>query len=393
MAPMQRLIALLAVTATTCSAEDYFPLMPTPLEVKVTLGQHRVVMPNGHDGLTNFPDMPIVELSARPLTFLVVGGIGETFLLRGESYETSRIAGRVLPPGPAGSVDNQYAGISSVYVDRKRKKLVAFYHAEDGEQMPKCSNGVCGAYWSLCVAESPLDKLEFTKLGRFITADQPKKLNAWETEGGPREAWLIQGTGNPWVMPDVENKHLLCFYIEASNRLKERRGCQICMARAPIESAGLPGSWKKYFQGDFSEPGLGGHDTPVITASPNAETADPFVLYVKPWKRYVMFMMMAVYTEMNGSPPAVKESGFYISTSVDALEWTKPVKIATLFPVPSNGRPCSMRPHLVGYTATARSLKGTLRYAHSEDWGRVPQYLAESPIMINLAGQTQSKKP
>lgn len=388
---MRWMFGLLLLLALPCKAEDYFPLMQQPSEVKVTLGQHRVVMPSGHDGLLNFPDMPIVELSSRPLSFLVVGGIGETFLLRGDSYENSRIAGKVLPPGPAGSVDNQYAGISSVYVDKKRKKLVAFYHAEDGEQMPKCSNGVAGAYWSLCVAESPLDRIEFTKLGRYVTADQPKKLNAWETEGGPREAWLIQGTGNPNVTMDADGQHLLCYYIEASNRLKDQRGCQICMARAPKESAGLPGSWEKYFKGEFSEPGLGGHDTPVVTASPNAETADPFVIYVKPWKRYVMLMMMAVYTEMNGTPPAVKESGFYISTSVDALGWTKPVKIATLFPVPSLGQPCSMRPHLVAFTANTRTIKGTLRYAHSEEWGKVSQHLAESPITITLTGQGSVK--
>lgn len=389
---MQAAVTLLAITAATCSGEDYFPLMQKPSEVKVTLGQHRVVMQSGHDGITHFPDMPIVELSSRPLSYLVVAGV-DTFLMRGTSYETSRLVGKVLAPGPAGSVDNQYAGISSVYVDKKRKKLVAFYHAEDGEQMPACSNGVYGAYWSLCVAESPLDKVEFTKVGRYLTADQPKKLNAWETEGGTREAWLIQGAGGPNVTMNAEADHLLCYYIEASNRLKAQRGCQICVARAPIESSGLPGSWKKYFNGEFSEPGLGGHDTPIITASPNAETSDPFVWYVKPWKRYVALLTMAVYSDMNGTPPIVTESGFYISTSVDALSWTKPSKIATVFPVPVMNKPCSMRPHIIVHSATARMLKGTLRYAHSEDWGKVAQHLAESPIAITFTGESPSNKP
>lgn len=38
----------------------------------------------------------------------------------------------------------------------------------------------------------------------------------------------------------------------------------IHMARAPISSDGAPGSWMKYHNGIFDEPGLGGNSTPVI---------------------------------------------------------------------------------------------------------------------------------
>jgi hypothetical protein len=377
-------VATIFIAASTACGEHYFPQMPRPAEVKAVVGKHKAVLPSGWNGLTCFPDMPICEIKKKPLTFLLVAGIGETYLASGRTYPTAQVLDKVLSVGPAGSIDNNYAGISSVYVDKARKRLVAFYHAEDKEGMGNLSNGVFGAYWQICVAESPLDRIEFKKLGPIISADEPKKLRAWETEGGPQEAWLIQGTGDPYVCEAADGGHLVCIYTEASNRLKEGRGVQVCVARCAKDTSGMPGSWKKFHRGGFSEPGLSGHDTPVITGAPHAEAVNPQIMYVPEWKRYLAVFGVGFYTELNSAPPRVRDSGFYVSTSENATEWSKPVKLVSIFNVWVNGQPSAMHPYLVVNRVDRDSLRGFLRYAYSDKWPDTPHHLAERPIQLSF---------
>ena len=45
-----------------------------------------------------------------------------------------------------------------------------------------------------------------------------------------------------------------------------KSGAQICVARADLnEGPPRPGHWKKYYQGEFGEPGIGGNETPVLS--------------------------------------------------------------------------------------------------------------------------------
>jgi len=368
------------------SANDVFANWPVQAEISIRHGVQRVVIPSGRGGLQGqgFPDMPIVVLKQRPVTFLMVCG-NDTYLWSGKSLSEAMPVSRVLSPGPAGSMDNNYAGIASVCHDKQRKRLIAFYHAEDKEGIGKVAvNDVQGFYGRVCVAESPANKVQFSKLGPALTADQPKKPRGWETEGGPVQAWMSQGVGDPSVCIDADGEHLLCMYNEHSNRLKAGRGVQLCVARAPLSSAGLPGSWTKFYQGAFSEPGLGGHDTPVITAAPQGETITPHLQYVSQWQRYIVVFGVGIYSEINGNPPKVAECGIYLSSSENGTEWTKPVKAKTIFNIWVNGHESMMHPFLVIDRATKSEITGQLMYRYTPRWPDDQGHLVSLPVRISM---------
>jgi hypothetical protein len=384
---MIRVSLVIVLLALACQsptpAEELFSNWPTPAEVSIKLGSHSVVIPNDRGGLRHFPDMPICVLRQRPLSFLMVCG-DDTYLWGGPSLREAMPVAHVLAPGAAGSVDNHYVGIASVHQDTKRKRLVAFYHAEDGEGIEKNDyNGVQGFYGSVCVAESPLDTVQFTKLGPAITADQPKKLRGKDEDGG---AWMAQGVGDPSVCVDAEGDYLLCVYGEFSNRLK--RGVQLCVARATIDSAGRPGSWTKFNEKSFSQPGVGGHETPVISAWPLGDTIDPHIQYVRQWHRYVMVFEYGSFSEIGAAIKAsnapVADCGIYLTTSKDGTMWAKPIKVKTVFNIYINGYECIMHPFLVISRATSQGISGDLMYGYTPKWPENPQVLGASPIQITL---------
>jgi NPCBM/NEW2 domain len=369
------IIAVLVWSNPNASAEDLFPNIPTPAEVRVKVGRLSVVIPSQPFGLGGFPDMPIAVLKQRPLTFLMVCG-NDTYLWSGPDWAEAVPVEKVLSPGPPGSPDNHYTGISSVFHDTNR--LVAFYHAEDKEGFGTfVGNGIQGAYMQVCVADSPLNKIQFTKLGPAITANQPKK-----PVQEPVVAWIVQGVADPSVCIAADSRYLLCMYYDLSNRLK--RGTPICIARAPVNSGGAPGSWSKYYQGSFSEPGLGGHETPVITGWPRADTISPHLQYVKAWSRYVVFFSAGVYADYETHPPKAKESGVYMSTSTDAIEWTKPVKIQTTLHIFWNDRASLMHPFLMINRATETKITGHVMCRYTPRWPDNQGDLASTPIEITL---------
>ena len=118
----------------------------------------------------------------------------------------------------------------------------------------------------------------------------------------------------------------------------------------------------------FSEPGLGGHDTPVITVSPAGDTISPHLQYVSQWKRYILVFGVGIYSELNGKPPKVAESGIYLSTSENGTTWTKPVKAKTIFNVWVNRQICMMHPFLMIEQTTKTEIKGVLMYRYSKHW-------------------------
>ncbi len=381
------LLLMIGVTLPVCAAppksQDLFPQWSQPAEVRVRLGPHRVLMESGHQGLVHFPDEPICILKTRPLTFLMVSG-NSTYLMQGDSWGTSVPLAKVLSPGPEGSVDNNYAGISSVYFDKPNRRWIGFYHAEDREGIGKIEvTAVQGFYGTICVGESAQDAAEFRKLGPAITADKPKLVRGWETEGGPRDAWLAQGVGVPSVCPSADGKFLMCWYAEWSNRVK--RGVQICVARSPIDSAGLPGSWKKYYQGGFSEPGIGGHETPVVAAARGiADTCDPHVQYVKECDRYVMVFGAPLYAEVLAKPPRAVSSGLFLTTSQDGVSWNKPVRLEVVFPLVIVTQRCKIHPMLLLTSVNRQRLRGFLLYGFTSEWPTVPHHLGGCPIDVTL---------
>lgn len=376
------LFASMTILPQNVNAEELFANWEVSDQISVKTGKERILIPAGRHGLKYFPDQPICILKEEPFTFLLVAN--GTYIMQGKSFETAVPVGRVLEPGPAGSFDNNYAGIGGVYNDKTRNRVIGLYHAEDKEGLGIIeANGVQGFYATIGAAEASMQDQTFRKLGAAISADKPKLAKGWETHGGPKESWLAQGVGDPTVCIDATGKYLLCYYVEWSNR--QKRGVQICVARCPVETAGLPGAWQKYYQGAFSQPGLGGHDTPVVSGGLTADAYTPHVQYVREWKRYVMVFGIGVGMEITARPLKPVQSGLYVTTSRDGISWSKPVQIERVFSLVIDAQECKVHPTLILSRATKNRLTGQLLYGYTPRWPDSPHQLGSSAITIELA--------
>jgi hypothetical protein len=140
-----------------------------------TIGKRRILLRPGQLGLGYSQDEAIVLFSQRPLRGFIVAA-SDTYLISGPSLNSIRVARKVLSPGRPGSVDNGYAGIKGFYVEPRTKRLIAVYHAEDNEDLPKVKvNDVTGAYWRACLAISTNGGLSFKKHGPIISSRVPKR--------------------------------------------------------------------------------------------------------------------------------------------------------------------------------------------------------------------------
>jgi hypothetical protein len=285
--------------------------------------------------------------------------------------------------GPSGSgPDAHYAGVYSTWRRGSDDRFIAIYHGENHDGMGKMEgNDINGAVWSVCLAMIDPVSGRIERRGDILRADKPKRPIA----GQPHEvaALRIQGVGEPCMTPDRDGNYLLCYYTEASNRL-DRRVC-ICVARSPIEEGGAPGTWKKFHQGRWEEPGLGGHETPVLTAE-GGDVGQTYVTFVKAWDRYVIVFCHQGFEDFQAGQ--AKQSGIYVATSQDGVRWTTPRRIMAELTVFKTGKPCVQHPTLLVNSATKDRLSGRLYYAFTPRWP-TPHHLAASPIMLRLGGERE----
>jgi hypothetical protein len=349
-----------------------------PNEIEATVGRRVIVIPDGTDGLHHFPDGPLSILSARPLRFLMPVA-NKTVLVTGRDF--GNLTSQVEIMGPSGSgPDANYAGVYSIWRRGPNDRFIAIYHGENHEGMGLMEgNNINGAVWSVCIGMIDAATGHVERRGEILRADKPKR----PIVGRPHEiaALRIQGLGEPSMTPDRNGDYLLCYYTEASNRL-DRRVC-ICVARSPIEENGLPGSWKKFYDGQWDEPGMGGHDTPVLTAQ-GGDAGQSFVTYIKQWERYLIVFCHQGFKDFEAGQ--AKQSGVYLATSKDGVRWTAPQRIMAAMTVPKTGRPFLQHPTLLVSSVTKDRLQGKLFHAHSPQWP-TPHHLAASPITIQLRTQ------
>ena len=356
-------------------AECGVPVAPRiPLEtstdrVVVELGPCRTILSQGQLGLEYFPDETIVVLQRSPARLLFAAGVS-SYLVEGPEMASLNSARKVLTPGPKGAFDNGYAGIAAADWDIAGE-VRAFYHAEDHEDMPRFESGIPGFYASIALAVSHDRGLTFRKIGPVITGQLPKDLGARSD----------QGVGDLWVTRKEDNRYLYCYYSDHSRI--DRRGVQICLARSAVQDRGMPGTWTKYFEGSFGQPGLGGKDTPVM--SMNAEQGDamfPHVTYSRVLGQYLMLFNVVAYRELN--QPMPNKTGMYIAFSSDGIRWSTPAQILRAWSVPRPDDEIAWHPTLVWDDKT---LTGWLYYSYSPHWGhgegRASHYLVGRPFKLS----------
>lgn len=385
-------LAVSAVAVLRCSSADpradqgEARTIATRDRVVVELGPREVLLGSGALGLRYFPDEKVVLLERRPLLRLLVTAAETTYLVEGRDLRHLERARPVLAPGPPGSFDNGYAGIGGVY-RRDERKLYAFYHAEDQEDMPPLPSLAPGFYASIGSAVSSDGGSTWEKLGPVITSAKPKSWSARPNHGD-------KGAAVPSVVLDRDGTHLLAYYTEHS--YVDGRGPPICLARADLsEGPPVPGRWRKYHAGRFDEPGLGGLDTPILPPT----FGQPAVVFSQELDRFVMVMIGVWWREMHEDDPGaasplalpLERSGMYIAFSRDGIAWSDPEALFIDYSLPRLARSLSWMPTLLWDEAS--STEGWLVYSHSPHWGHrfgeQPHFMVGRRIQLTSAGPSQ----
>ena len=217
------------------------------------------------------------------------------------------------------SYDNGGSWLMSVY-RQDGDNFIGFYHAED-HWYPHTSNDI--AWKSIGVTYSNDEGKTWETGERIITSATPKP-------GTP--TW--GGSGDMCVVWDHKNDRWLAYYQE--------HNIFMAMSTDPL---GRPGTWKKYFNGEFTEDGLGGQQTPLpdFLSAPGGNPAVHWNTHLEKW---VMIW--------HGWDPA----NIYISTSEDGIRWDPP---QTAISSDIGGR--AWYPTIIGVTDVESGQEARIYYA------------------------------
>ncbi|MBO0844841.1 MAG: hypothetical protein J2P22_05435 [Nocardioides sp.] len=194
---------------------------------------------------------------------------------------------RLLTHGGKGAADACTIHPVNIY-QATTKHWVSFYHAErPSPGRKKCGGGYLGLRYTIHRMESHDGGKTWTKTGPAITQNT-NLLNDRATDD----------TGSPRLV--VRGDYMYLLYSTAGKRKGEVKRFT-SLARAPLSTLGASGTWKKYFKGAFTEPGLGGNQSKVT------------------WAR----RGIAYNTYLNAYiSVAVHNDGMKIYTSEDLLHWS-----------------------------------------------------------------------
>ncbi len=194
----------------------------------------------------------------------------------------------VISAGTPGQFDECGVWLHGAEIIDGANKVGAWYHAERGS---RCMTG-SGTYTkSIAYAESTDAGASFSKVG------YPNNvvLTGSTSELAAANATNIVGVGDFSVIK--KDSYYYLFYL---NSYKGESG----VARATVSSGGVPGSWLKWYNGSFSQPGIGGTDTALGLSLAG-------VSYNTALQQFVGLTY--------GSLPTI---GFKVALSPDGVNWT-----------------------------------------------------------------------
>jgi len=273
---------------------------------------------------------------------------GTSYRTRGRSIFQMRGPEAVLKPGPAGSYDNGGAWLFAVF-RQDANSLIGFYHAEDHEFIANPASKFI-AWKSAALCKSDDDGKTWRKHGRIITSAVEKP--AQPTWGG---------CGDFCVVWDGANSRWACFYQEHF----------LCLA-VSADRDGKPGSWKKLYDGDFMEPGLGGRNSSLAGLEGHAG-GNPSVHFNSFLDKWVMVWG----TWDRGSP---SPNSIWLSTSDNLVNWSPPRLV-----VEASGRTRFWYPTILGGSDVEAGEKALLCYAYFPDKNRSEREFRAQEIVFKKA--------
>ncbi len=323
----------------------------TGTDVRITLGEPRQVM-HFHDpdamGLFNVPDMHTAVLRQGDRSYLlwITGNIGpyggavarlstEDFLhyqnagpgtptraepvltpsFRAPAQPRARNARRAHRPngeadeagreeGNPQSCDADYAGANAVIPARNGKDLLMIYEA--GNKTLGDTHVTHGwEYNVIALARSTDRGLTWKREGVILTGSDPKPT-------------IQTGVSQPGVSEPgalVADGYLYVFFQYVPNQNSDPDAPSVIqVARAPVSTDGAPGTWMKYFEGSFSQPGIGGRGSRIVATGEGTGCTRP----VQIWPAFSTYLNAYVLAFLGNE-------GWFFSTSTDLLAWSKPV--------------------------------------------------------------------
>ncbi|CAL5219354.1 g1170 [Coccomyxa viridis] len=184
--------------------------------------------------------------------------------------------------------------LMAVYPVDGRSTLVGFLHAEDHYRDMENTGGA--AWKSIAVSYSEDQGITWSKPNLIITSpcQRPEDKPGW---GGSSDFSVVK-----------RGSEFFCFFIGTD--IGGMCGVRIARSGDPW---GQPGSWFKWWEGSFSQPGLGGREGEVKELG--VWGGNPSVT----WNAYLERWLMVWH---GWSPPNV-----YLSSSRDLLHWEPAVRI------------------------------------------------------------------
>lgn len=311
-------------------AFDYSSSTCKAANINITLGQTTIVpntTPSGVPIYPWFPDGHIALVPDLDLYQMYWAGSSSYKTIGTDVIDMNDPGPAVIGPGPSGSYDNGGAWLMSVF-RKSGNNMIGFYHAEDHEFPPHPNpDNIAWKSIGLCTSSNNGDT--WTKRGQIITSSTPKpSYPKWG------------GNGDHCVVYDTNNSRWVCYYQEHF----------ICMA-VSYDPNGMPGTWYKYYNGDFTQSGLGGANSPVPGLQ-NHPGGNPSVHYNTYIDRWVM-----VWHVWDGPYPG--PASIWLSTSTDMVNWDTPIHL-----VSAEGNEKMWYPTIIGSSDIEAGQSAWLYYAY-----------------------------
>ena len=171
----------------------------------------------------------------------------------------------VMSAGGRGSIDQcGVHPVGTIYKDpaAPRSHWIGFYHAERAAPADagRCNHPENHTRWTIVRMQSFNGGRTWHKGDPVVTQDQ-----ALLSSNG-RWSYRTDDSGSPRL---VIRRGFMYLFYRAVNRTSGFRQ-QMSIARAPVASRGKAGTWRKWHNGSFTEPGVGGQQSPISGLPPQA---------------------------------------------------------------------------------------------------------------------------
>ncbi|WP_030758499.1 RICIN domain-containing protein [Streptomyces griseus] len=178
-------------------------------------------------------------------------------------------------PAGSGYAHRNYCDLTGLWVDPDTGDWYGLVHNEFTPQ--PFADGI--HYDGIDYAVSKDQGRTWTVKDHVITS--PYSTKRGDTAAFPQQTYHY-GTGDPRLFADTASGY---FYVFYGSRIVNKGGGWAAfyghVARAPISGKMAPGSWRKWYDGAWTQPGVGGRESTMVPVGAGSATG-----YVPPAKEY-----------------------------------------------------------------------------------------------------------